>query len=52
MLSLFDVKYNTADTHICNTKKWSLKKAIAEISQTNILVLHRVSSVNNSLFNI
>ena len=32
-------------THTCNTKKWSLKKAVAETSQTNILVLYRVSFI-------
>ena len=32
--------------------KWSPKKAVAETSQTNILVLYRVSSIYHSLFNI
>ena len=32
-------------THTCNTKKQSLKKAVAETSQTKILVLYRVSSI-------
>ena len=39
-------------THTYNTKKWSPKKAVAETSQTNILVLYRVSSIYHSLFNI
>ena len=33
----------------CNTKKWSPKKAVAETSQTNILVLNHVSSVYHLL---
>ena len=40
-------------THTCNTqKKWCLKKTVDETSQTNILVLHRVSSIYHSLLNI
>ena len=39
-------------THSCNTKKWSLKKAVAETSHTNILVVNRLSSIYHSLFNI
>ena len=33
-------------THTCNTKEWSAKKAVAETSQTNVLVLYRVSSLS------
>ena len=40
MLSLFDVKYNTVNnTYVCNIKKWFLKKAVVETSQSNILVI-------------
>ena len=40
-------------THTCNTqKKWCLKKTVDETSQTNILVLYRVSSIYHSLLNI
>ena len=37
--------------HILVTQKRSPKKATAEISQTNILVLYRVSSIYHSLCN-
>ena len=53
MLNLFDVKYiiiNTI-THTYNTKKWSLKKAVAETSQTNKLVLYLGFSLYHTLFN-
>ena len=40
MLNLFDVKLT------CNTKEWSPKKAVTGTSQTNMLVLYRVSSMS------
>ena len=52
MLTLFDVKYNTIDNTYLKHKKWSLKKAVAETSQTKMLALYHVSSIYHSLFNI